>query len=81
MNCENLLLVAETWSRCRGYQLSTVSLYMGGSGDTLLRLQRGGDLTSRRLAGYMQFFSDNWPDNAEWPSNVERPVMSKRDAA
>lgn len=38
-------------------------------------LRNGSDLYTTRHQAAMQWFSDNWPDNALWPDNVERPSV------
>jgi len=47
---------------------------MGGSGDTISRLSKGHDLTTRRANRFGQWFSDHWPEGAEWPSDIPRPA-------
>ena len=73
MYSENLLSLARLYVDCRGLSLATVSTYMAGSGDTLARLERGHDLTTRRAARFSQWFSDHWPDGLEWPADFPRP--------
>ncbi len=51
----------------------TVGRLASGSGDFYIRLKRGHDLTTRRAARISQWFSDNWPEGAEWPSDIPRP--------
>lgn len=73
MNCENLLNIADAYCAATGLKPSTVSLYMGGSGDTLKRLRGGGDLTSRRLETYLRWFAEHWPEDQPWPAGIHRP--------
>lgn len=80
MNSETLIAVAKTYAAHAGLTLATVSTYMGGSGDTLARLERGHDMTTRRLQRFLQWFSDHWPEDLPWPSDIPRPAP-QRDAA
>lgn len=76
MNSESILRLAAEFQRARNLTLSTVSTYATGSGDQLGRLQRGRDITTRRAASIVQWFSDNWPDDLAWPADVPRPAPS-----
>lgn len=73
MNSQHLLSLARLYATRRGWSVSTVSTYMGGSGDTLARLERGHDITTRRAARFIQWFSDHWPADLDWPSDIPRP--------
>ena len=36
---------------------------------------------TRRAAGFIQWFSDHWPPELEWPSDIARPLPTKEEAA
>ena len=74
MNAESLMELCEIYAARRGLTLSTVSTYAAAAGDFYARLRRGHDLTTRRAARVVQWFSDNWPNDAEWPADIPRPV-------
>ncbi len=38
------------------------------------RLRDGGSCTIRLYGRVLQWFSDNWPEGAEWPLGVPRPA-------
>ena len=40
------------------------------------RLRRGHTITLRRVARVLQWFSDHWPADLEWPSDIPRPMPS-----
>jgi hypothetical protein len=50
-------------------------------GHFLARVESGGGFTVRNYDSIVQWFSDNWPDGAEWPSNVSRPKRIVIEAA
>jgi hypothetical protein len=42
----------------------------------------GGDIGIARFERAMQWFSDHWPENVEWPPGVPRPAPAcVREAA
>ena len=53
---------------------TTISRLAAGSGDAIPRLQRGHDITYRRHARILQWFSDHWPLDLEWPADIPRPT-------
>ena len=80
MSSEHLLRLAHTYAAHRGLSLSTVSTYMGGSGDTLSRLARGHDMTTRRADRFIQWFFSCWPTGVEWPADIPRPKQQRKTA-
>ena len=41
------------------------------------RIESGQGFTVKTYDRAMQWFSDNWPEDAEWPAGVERPFRSE----
>lgn len=76
MTGDDLISLTRTYATHIGLSLPTVSTYMGGSGDTIDRLTRGHDITTRRLSRFVQWFSDHWPEDLEWPDDIPRPDRS-----
>ena len=70
MDSKTILRLARMLAACRGWTLATVSTYIAGSGDTLSRLEKGRDLTTRRAGRCAQFLSDHWPVTLEWPADI-----------
>ena len=54
-------------------RLSTVSRLATGSGETIARLESGRTITIRRAARALQYLSDHWPEDREWPVEIPRP--------
>ena len=46
-----------------------------------LRLARGCDITSRRAARIVQWFSSHWPSDLPWPEDIPRPTPSSGSPA
>lgn len=55
--------------------LSSPSMRVFGDGKTFARIAAGGDLTTGNFERAMRWFSENWPEGADWPSEVERPAI------
>jgi hypothetical protein len=73
----HLLVLCDLFAERTGRSLSTVSRRATGSGDTIARLHRGCDITTRRAERAFQFLSDNWPEPVEWPAHIPRPGRSQ----
>ena len=80
MDSESLLILAKKYGDSKGLRLNTVSTYMSGSGDVLVRLTRGHDITTRRMRRFLQWFSDHWPADLPWPSDIPRPTPTPNSA-
>lgn len=76
----DLLRLAEIYAAGMSLAMTTTSLYCTGSGATFARLSDGCDITVRRATRAVQWLSDHWPADLEWPSDIARPAP-RRDAA
>ena len=72
---ETLLIVAEHYSALTGRSLATTSTLAANDGKLLRRLGEGAGITIRRYEAIMMWFSEHWPRDAEWPSEVQRPIL------
>ncbi len=73
---DQLLSVAKAYARFEGIEMHTVSSRAFGDGKKLGAIETGSDIQVRRFEKTMQWFSDHWPDGAEWPSGVARPFAT-----
>jgi len=71
---EQLLAVSRAYGAAENIDLSTVSWRALGDGKKLAAIVEGADIQSRRFLKTMQWFSDNWPENAIWPESIDRPA-------
>lgn len=71
---DSLLSVSRVFCEARSVSFARASTLVFADGKVLSRLEGGRDLTTRRLEGAMQWFSDHWPANATWPRGVPRPA-------
>jgi hypothetical protein len=79
---EQLLAVSSAYRDARGLSVSRTSFLVFGDGKVLKELGAGErDITTRRLEGALRWFSENWPDGAEWPAEVSRPERVSEERA
>lgn len=81
---QQLLAVADSYRnqpQNDGLEEKTLSYRVFRDAGTFRRLRAGGDLTTRNWDMALQWFSDNWPDGAEWPAGVQRPAVSREGEA
>ena len=74
MDAKSIMRLCELYAGRTGLSLSTISTYAATAGDFYGRLKRGHDLTTRRAARVVQWFSDHWPADLEWPHELPRPT-------
>lgn len=68
-----LLTVADAYCAARKLSRARLSTIVFNAGSTLDRISAGRDLNTGTWERAMGWFSQNWPDGAKWPSEVERP--------
>lgn len=56
---------------------SAVSKRVFNDGKVIDKLHAGGDLTTSRHQMALRWFSENWPENALWPADIERPPAQR----
>lgn len=78
MNKLMLVTLAEIYAAHRGLSLSTVSTYAAGDGKFFPALRGSAGCTLRRAARVLEWFSDNWPSDLEWPHDIPRPAAKRR---
>lgn len=80
----NILFLARSLAAHRNWALSTVSLYSAKSGklyreyEEKLRNGQPAQILNTRRDRILQWFSDNWPCDLEWPDHVDRPTPAAR---
>lgn len=55
---------------------STVAMRAARDARFFDRLESGGGFTAKTYDTVMLWFSDHWPDGAEWPVDVPRPARA-----
>ena len=70
---DQLITVADAYCSARKLSRSRVSTIVFNAGLTLDRIASGRDLATGNFERAMRWFSENWPEGAEWPRHVNRP--------
>ena len=78
MQPHHLVTLGEAYGKHNSYTLSTVSTYAAQSGSFLGRIAAGKWCHIKTYNRALQWFSDNWPADLAWPSDVPRPAPAER---
>lgn len=71
---EQLVIVSDLFASARGIGRKRVSTIVLDQGSKLDAVARGSaDVTTRTWERAMQYFSDHWPEGADWPVSIARP--------
>ena len=81
MDPNHLVRLGRRYAVHKGYTLSTVSTYAVQSGSFLGRIADGKWCHIKTYNRALQWFSDNWPADLEWPKDVRRPAAKKKGNA
>ncbi|HEV2557386.1 MAG TPA: hypothetical protein VGU45_02045 [Microvirga sp.] len=80
LTVDHLLMLVTPFCRARRISEARLSTLLFNDGKRIDLLRRGGDITSRRLVSAFHWFSNNWPAEAQWPTQVPRPVLEPEAA-
>lgn len=67
------LALVDRYGAFAGVAEATVSSRLFNDGKRIASIRRGSDVGVRRLLVALEWLSDHWPDDAEWPELVPRP--------
>ena len=70
---ETLISLVDAYRIARQVSDARVSTLVFNDGGRIAQIRNGGDIGARRFERAVQWFSDNWPPNAIWPTKVTRP--------
>ena len=73
----DLVVLARAYARLTTYSMSTISTRIFNDGKTLSKILEGSDITLGRYAMAVDWFSEQWPSGAAWPSAIFRPAPGK----
>lgn len=72
---ESLVALAVEYGRCRKVRLWRVGHLAAGRGSFFVDLQSGRrQCQTGTYERIVQWFSDHWPADLEWPSDIPRPA-------
>lgn len=72
----HLLALADEFQRVNPVEDKTLSFRVFGDSKKLSALRADADITTKRLAAAVQWFSANWPAGAVWPRQIVRPKVA-----
>ena len=81
MDYEHLIKVAEPLAIFLGRSEATLSNKCMGHARFFSRLRKGLGCSVTSYNKMMQWLSDNWPEDLEWPADIPRPKPTKKEAA
>ena len=76
MNGYHLVTLAERYGAHEGITHWAVSYRVARKGDLFARLRDGHSCTIRTYTRVVQWLSDHWPADLEWPADILRPAPS-----
>ena len=76
MMYEQIITLASLFAVHSGRSEATISNLCVGHARLFSRLRNGHGCTVRTADQALQWFSDNWPSDLEWPRSVPRPPKS-----
>jgi hypothetical protein len=77
MNPETIRTLADLYAGHTGLTLSTVATYAIQNSRFFDRLEQGGSCTFKTAGRMVNWFSDNWPADLEWPRGIARPAATQ----
>jgi hypothetical protein len=72
----HLLSLADEYQRVDPIEDKTLSFRVFGDSKKLAALRTDSDITTSRFNAAVQWFSDHWPEGAEWPKGIARPKVA-----
>jgi hypothetical protein len=80
---KNILDLAGALGAHLNHSRKTISLRAAKRGGFFDELAAGANITIRRRDAILQWFSDHWPEDLEWPEGIPRPPKpeQKREVA
>lgn len=73
-NTQHILMLADEFIRAGNVRETALSSRLFGESKKLALLRSGTDVTLARYRAAILWFSENWPDGADWPADLFRPV-------
>lgn len=78
INIAHLIKVADAYGAAEQVEEKTVSSRVFQDSKKLGAIRAGSDITVGRYNAAIIWFDANWPDGAEWPHDVLRPLTAER---
>ena len=72
----HLVALSQCYADHRRLSLSRVGFLAANDGKFFVRLKAGKTCTLRTTERVLQWFSDHWPEDLDWPTDTPRPRPS-----
>ena len=69
----DLLSLIDAYCKARGVSEARASTLIFNGGARVAQIRTGSDIGVRRAHEAMQWLSDNWPADLDWPADIPRP--------
>jgi hypothetical protein len=76
-----LLLLAARFSDAEHVSLQAIGQRALKDNTFFLRIGGGSGFNVRTYDRLVAWFSENWPNRAEWPAQIERPALTQTEVA
>lgn len=78
----NLLRCAKIYAEAKGMELSTLARLSAGDWRFFANLEASGKtFTVKKYDQVVQWLSDRWPSDKEWPEDIARPTPAESEKA
>lgn len=74
-----LLSLIDAFCVARGISEARASTLIFNGGARVAQIRGGADIGVRRTEAAMLWISENWPEGADWPSDIPRPVREAEE--
>lgn len=78
---QHLIDVASKFEAATGISVASIGKRSMNDNTLFARLAAGQGFTVKTYDRVIQWFSDNWPADLDWPSEVQRPAPSLAEAS
>lgn len=77
LSISTLLAIVDAYRAATGLEDKTVSSRVFDDSKKIAQMREGGDITVGRFNAALLWFSQNWPADAIWPEEIERPSIEE----
>jgi hypothetical protein len=70
-----IVILSDAYGRAVKLGRKRISTIVFNRGSKIDQIDQGGDLNTASYERALQWFSAHWPEGAEWPADVPRPVL------
>ena len=72
---DSLITICDAYCLATGLSRGRLGTLVFNDGKAFGRIAAGGDLNTRSFEKAVLWFAANWPEGAEWPRGIDRPLL------